>query len=122
MRSTLATFGVVVALVSVARGGAPVIGRVTPPMAHARVDHVATALADGRAVVTGGFVDDGVEWSTPTTVEVFDPKTGAWTLAQPMVHGRRNHTATRLLDERVLVIGGSELHAVGDRGSWSMSP
>src|SRR5262249_17025389 len=44
-------------------------------MNHARWDHTATLLADGRVLVTGGLDDSGAI----ATTEVYDPAADAWT-------------------------------------------
>jgi hypothetical protein len=65
----------------------------------------ATLLADGRVLITGGGFD-----SSPSTVfasvSIFDPATNTTTDVAPMGTVRRDHSATRLADGRVLVVGG----------------
>ena len=39
--------------------------------------------------------------------EIYDPQTDTWSPAAQMNEIRREHTATRLLDGRVLVVGGT---------------
>jgi len=74
-------------------------------MGTPRAEHTATVLSDGRVLVTGGY-------STGNTyvgmAEVYDPASDLWTSTgiSPMGTARRHHTATRLLDGRVLVAGG----------------
>lgn len=68
----------------------------------ARQYHQATALADGRVLVTGGYLESKLVAVT----EVFDPKAGAWHSSGTMAEGRIGHTATRLRDGKVLVAGG----------------
>ena len=74
----------------------------------ARHDHTSTLLPDGRVLVTGG-VDAYANCSTNATAETFDPATGNWsaTSSLPSAAGT-GHTATRLLDGRVLVVGGGD--------------
>jgi hypothetical protein len=96
------------------------IGTATKSMKHARQDHSVVTLDGGRVAIIGGF--DGAAFATPKDVEVFDPSTKTWKLASPMKRGRRNGTATRVADGRVVVIGGSELDARDpNRGQWSTS-
>lgn len=61
----------------------------------------ATLLQDGRVLVAGG---DG-----KGTAELFDPKTGTFTLTGTMVQARSEAMAVRLSDGRVLIAGGDEL-------------
>lgn len=67
-----------------------------------RGHHTATALADGRVLVTGGY-------SAPpqSTAELFAPSIGIWTPTATMSTGRWWHTATLLTNGNVLVTGGA---------------
>jgi hypothetical protein len=80
---------------------------VVAQLAHPRVAHRATALLDGRVLVTGGEVEDG-GYLTATT-EIFDPATDTISAGPSMLLPRRDHTATLLADGRVLVTGGETL-------------
>jgi len=60
----------------------------------------ATALGDGRVLVSGGSVPGSRK------VEVRDPASGEWGVTGDLLVGRRGHTATVLPDGRVLVVGG----------------
>jgi len=64
--------------------------------------NAATLLRDGTVLVAGGIGD----------ARRFDPSTGQWSAAGPMVTHRQGETATLLLDGRVLVAGGT-----GDDGT-----
>ena len=44
--------------------------------------------------------------------EVWDPATGTFSAAGSLAHVRQKHTATLLIDGRVLVVGGWDLDAV----------
>jgi hypothetical protein len=68
----------------------------------ARTGHTATALKDGRLLVTGGVTASG---AATKTAEIYDPGTAVWTTVQ-MSEARVRHTATLLKDGRVLVAGG----------------
>jgi len=86
--------------------------RAGPAMTVARAGHTATALRDGRVLITGGYGAEGrAPWSS---AETYDPAKGAFVSAGSMVDGRGSHTATLLADGRVLVVGG-----VDGRGTLS---
>jgi WD40 repeat protein len=73
-----------------------------------RDSHTATLLVDGRVLVTGGLSGgDGRDNPAEKTAEIYDPGTGAWTVADHMAHPRWGHTATLLADGTVLVAGGT---------------
>ncbi|HEY1956582.1 MAG TPA: kelch repeat-containing protein [Polyangiaceae bacterium] len=71
-------------------------------------------LRDGRVMVMGG---DGCGTGTCTvaqnTVDIYDPKTNAFTAAKPMNVGRTQFTAHVLPDGRVMVFGGASISAGG---------
>ena len=74
------------------------------PLAPGVVVGAATPLLDGRVLVTGGqLAGSGLAIATAT---LYDPLTGAATPAGSMNTPRFGHTATRLRDGRVLVVGG----------------
>lgn len=69
--------------------------------------HTATLLQDGRVLVVGGYTLNADERPAGrTSVEIYDPATGAWTAAAPTNLPRMQHTATLLPSGRVLVVGG----------------
>ncbi|WNG52611.1 hypothetical protein F0U60_27200 [Archangium minus] len=75
----------------------------TGDMHGARYTHVATLLANGRVLVSGGNIHNtAVSWA-----EVYDPATGRWNLTASMASARQWHTATLLPTGKVLVAGGS---------------
>ncbi|WP_437668890.1 Kelch repeat-containing protein [Sorangium sp. So ce131] len=86
----------------------------TGTMLTSRAEHTATLLDDGRILIAGGFLGEDVGFicdpaysTTPlSSAEVYDPATGAFLSAAPMAAARGDHTATRLADGRVLVVGG----------------
>jgi len=71
-----------------------------------RAAHTATLLADGRVLIVGGCAVDGCGTSEvePST-EFYVPGRG-FVPGPPMLHPRSSHTATRLPDGRVLIVGG----------------
>src|SRR5436190_6659234 len=73
-------------------------------MAIHRSAHKATALSDGRALITGGRNAAGI---VIADAEIFDPNTGESSAVAPMGTARVDHTATLLKDGRVLITGGS---------------
>lgn len=84
----------------------------TGSLATARALHTATLLADGRVLVTGGFV--AVDGSTTASAEVYEPSTGNFSPAGAMQAGRVLHSAILLTDGRVLVLGGQQASAATD--------
>ncbi|HEX8822383.1 MAG TPA: kelch repeat-containing protein [Archangium sp.] len=79
-------------------------------MALPRRYHTATLLADGRVLAVGGLgsASPGLPSTVLRSAELYDPATGSWTSPSTLVPGtpRMDHTATRLADGRVLVVGG----------------
>lgn len=76
----------------------------TGSMTAPRMLHKANALLDGRILLTGGTSRPGSPIYAST--EIYDPTTGQFTPAAPMLTARRHHAAVTLLDGRVLVAGG----------------
>ncbi|HEX5490718.1 MAG TPA: kelch repeat-containing protein, partial [Candidatus Udaeobacter sp.] len=78
-------------------------------LATPRTGHTATALADGRILITGGRDADG---HLVAASEIFDPESQTSTTSATLHTARVDHTATVLVDGRVLVTGGT-----GDSGA-----
>src|SRR6266404_890314 len=74
-----------------------------------RTSHAATALSDGRIMITGGRDNAG---NLVAASEIYDPVTQTSTAGATLNTARVDHTATRLADGRVLVAGGT-----GDSGA-----
>jgi hypothetical protein len=71
----------------------------------ARYDGRAVPLSSGRLLVLGNGGDaDGFQ--APTSGEVWDPATGAWTEIENLNKARWDFAAVPLADDRVLVTGG----------------
>jgi hypothetical protein len=82
----------------------------TGQMTHARSTHTATALADGRVLLAGGYDAD----LTTASADLYNPATGTFAATGPMTAARGFFTATLLSDGRVLVAGGTP-------SSWDQS-
>src|SRR5438046_3301657 len=79
-------------------------------MAVHRSAHKATALSDGRVLITGGRNTAGI---VIADAEIFNPNTGESSAVAPMGTARVDHTATLLTDGRVLITGGSNATEIG---------
>jgi hypothetical protein len=77
-------------------------------MNEMRAGHTATVLQNGLVLIAGGFKKgpDGESQIYSRTAELFDPKTRMFTRTTDMNMGRAGHTATLLIDGRVLIAGG----------------
>ena len=76
-------------------------------MSVRRANHTATLLGNGKVLVTGGIDEPpGLNRTYLNSAEIYDPVTNTWTGVAPMSTYRYGHTATLLLDGRVLVSGG----------------
>jgi hypothetical protein len=78
-----------------------------PVMREPRAAHTATLLADGRVLIAGGFKDNGHgDELALASAELYDPATDSFAPTGPLSEPRNSHTATRLSDGRVLLVGG----------------
>lgn len=75
------------------------------PMKGPRAFPTLTLLPDGRALAAGGLSTYAGTVASGSA-ELFDPGTGAWAGAAPMLQARFEHVAASLADGRVLVAGG----------------
>jgi hypothetical protein len=114
---------------------------VTSQLPSAVQGHTATLLSNGSVLIAGRNNADGLAGAQTTAIYDF-PKavvgstTANWYNGPPMGHGRYNHAATRLADNRVLVSGGflsgitTELFTLSSAaitsgsnyGSWTAGP
>jgi hypothetical protein len=81
----------------------------TGSMHLSRSNHSATLLPDGRVLVAGGATDQPplpMEVVT-NTAEIYDPATGMWTQAAPMIFARATFSAVLLPDGQVMVVSGA---------------
>ncbi len=70
-------------------------------------NHVATLLASGEVLVTGGLRALGPNtWEYSRAAQLYDPEAETWTEIAPLNFSRFRHTATLLSSGRVLVAGG----------------
>jgi len=80
-------------------------------MGEARASHTATTLQDGRILIAGGFhrTHGGEDESYTATAEIYDPRTGRFSMTGDMTYQRGGHTATLLPGGLVLIAGGWNL-------------
>jgi hypothetical protein len=82
----------------------------TGSLSHGRINHTATLLPNGKVLVAGGNEYNG-STAGSENVELYDPATGTWAVTTSMNYARTLHTATLLLNGKILVAGG---HATTD--------
>ena len=70
-------------------------------------------LRDGRVMVMGGDGCNGACGPAQKDAEIWDPKTGQFTVTGSMIEGRSQFTAHTLPDGRVMVFGGASSSAGG---------
>jgi hypothetical protein len=74
-----------------------------------RSGHAAAVLQSGRVLIAGGTgVGQDGNPVTLKSVEIFDPETGSVSSAASLGSARAGHSATTLLDGKVLVMGGND--------------
>jgi hypothetical protein len=98
----------------------PASGTWTPTgsLNTARRSHTATLLPNGKVLVAGGFVDQLslLGGFAIASAELYDPASGTWTPTGSLGSARAYHTATSLLNGKVLVAGGGNGGPNGDPG------
>lgn len=82
------------------------IWRLAESMSEPRYSPSLSVLHDGRVLVTGGSDTDASSVSVPKTAEIYDPLSNRWAQAEQFGTNRAGHSATVLMDGRVLVVGG----------------
>jgi Galactose oxidase, central domain len=75
-------------------------------LALSRQHHTATLLSNGDVLIVGGENAITFPGRAVGSAELFDPVAGNFTATGGLVTARKTHTATLLLDGRVLVTGG----------------
>lgn len=92
----------------------PDSGKLEPaaPMGTRRMAFALTTLADGRVLASGGWSDTEMPAASIASLEVFDPRRGAWTaLPIRLAQARHDHVAVQLADCRVAIFGGQQVTA-----------
>jgi N-acetylneuraminic acid mutarotase len=92
--------------------------QLTAPMNHARGNHGAVLLPDGRVLVIGGGLIFGVP---ERSAEIFDPATETWEVVDSLHFDRTDLSTILLSDGRVLVIGGVDTCEIFDPTTNSFS-
>ena len=78
----------------------------TGPLETGRYGQTQTLLEDGRVLAAGGHAARN-QYPGFDSAEILDPRTGLWSATPPLSVRRLGHTAERLPDGRVLVVGGT---------------
>jgi Kelch motif protein len=92
----------------------------TGSMSFARVQHAAVLLSDGRVLVVGGD-SPCCPSLTLSSAELYDPRTGTFSLTGNMSSPRDGPTATLLPNGKVLVISGASAE-IYDSVTGTLSP
>jgi Kelch motif len=82
---------------------------VTGSLNKPRWGHTATLLQNGKVLVAGGLFHGATSTSYTNTAELYDPATASWTLTGSLHTERAIHTATRLQNGKILVVGGTNV-------------
>ncbi len=73
-----------------------------------RESHTATLLADGRVLIVGGHAGRRQNMEVYASAEVYSPSSRRFESAGALLTPRHKHDAIKLVDGRVLVIGGAD--------------
>lgn len=96
--------------------GTPGFAVTATPMLTPRSHHTATYMepTNNTVVVIGGR---GAA-AAIAAVEVYDRDTGTWSYSESLPQPRHSHTATRLFDGRILVVGGLDEFLQPRNDAW----
>jgi len=99
---------------------------VTPTgnMTTRRISHTATLLEDGAVLIAGGNLIESSRppvFKTQSSAELYDPDTGTFRPTGSMMTPRSRHTATLLMDGRVLVAGGDVENPTDERAPLALA-
>jgi hypothetical protein len=81
----------------------------TGSLTTSRSVHTATLLVDGRVLIVGGTNFRNGSFTSISSGELYDPRTGTFSPTGSLTTSRSGHTATLLADGRVLIAGGATL-------------
>jgi hypothetical protein len=78
-------------------------------LSTARAGEASAVLSDGRVLVAGGLYTDGTmeSYRVLNSTELWDPKSGTWSLTGALARARYVPSAVTLSDGRVLIVGGA---------------
>ena len=79
----------------------------TGSMIESRRGHTATLLRNGKILITGGAFGQAEMIDYRDTLELYDPKTGKFSLAGKMREKQAHQTAILLKNNKVLILGGN---------------
>jgi N-acetylneuraminic acid mutarotase len=102
----VAVFPFALPVVAGAAGSWSPAGTMTAPRRSPTATLLTTGPNAGKVLVAGGSVVGPSGITYLASAELYDPATNAWAPTGGLATPRRSHTATRLLDGRVLVAGG----------------
>ena len=83
----------------------PARWRTVATMSSPRWRHTLTALADGTLLAVGGYTND-IVGSATASAERYNPTSDQWSAAGQLSSTRAEHSAHRLTDGRVVILGG----------------
>ena len=104
----------------------PATGSVVPgpSLVEPRYFHTATLLRDGGVLVNGGMWGSDADIALRDSAEIWHPGTSSFVPLEAHPRPRSAHTATMLLDGRILLVGGDDAHTaeVWDPGTGAFLP